>query len=380
MSCCQWKRSPNDCLYDQATNKRYCATCWQAWIRNQPEAPFREQDAEVSVSTEAGDEIGEDASIFSKNNPSILPLERKTHTDGKSYLISQPTRLVFTKIPTLRKCLQCVGEATFPDKEIKLYKVTTVLTTSNFPYGTEAEDHCETPQQAYDDLAPILNQVAELLNKTASTLAIWDPYYCAGTVKKRLRRHGFSNVRNDCQDFYKLIENNDIPPHDVIVTNPPYSTRTVDHIEALLKFVTSRQAPWFILQPNYVYSKPFWQTLTAQPLQPPRPFFLTPTTPRKYKYKTPAGLRHVQNAQALNTSPFITFWYCWVGGEKTAALYAFISQRRSNLSLACSEYFLPDAFKDSNDKTRRKAKTKTRNEASHKNIRKVIQKKKKLLQ
>ena len=40
-------------------------------------------------------------------------------------------------------------------------------------------------------------------------------------------------MRNKNEDFYELIDNDQVPDFDVLVTNPPYSA---DHVERLLRF------------------------------------------------------------------------------------------------------------------------------------------------
>lgn len=173
-------------------------------------------------------------------------------------------------------------------------------------------------------------------------------------------------------DFYTLVETKSIPEHDVIVTNPPYSTCPRDHVHDLIRIVIDLQSPFFIVQPNYVYVKSFWNELTSKMLAP-RPFFLTPNTPRRYKYCTPDTLREANMENGVHdgndvqkngkkrdskTSPFVTFWYCWVGSTVTEQLYNWMAEQmldnRLPLALACTEFFLPDAFKDSSDRTRRK--------------------------
>lgn len=375
MSCCRWKRSENDALVDRHACKSYCGTCWQQWLysgeqykglpdnRNTTEIGEQPPTDKFNVARE-GDEQ-EDIVLISDDS-SIHPLKKVTHTDGKKYLISKSRRLVFETIRYSGGKLKCVGDLTPPPEyNIKLFKVTAVSTTVKFPFEVSSEDHCETPRQAYDDLAPILEFVAHRLNKTRATLRIWDPYYCAGTVKRHLARNGFLNVHNECVDFYKLISLHSLPDHDVVITNPPYSTSPIDHIFELFDFLSRRKTPWFVLQPNYVYTKQFWTDITSSQIEAPRPFFLTPSTPRKYKYKTPCGLRHVANAQSLNTSPFVTFWYCWLGPSHTQFLYEWLVEnshtKKIELTLSCSEFFLPDAFKDSSDKTRRKVKKSKKN-------------------
>lgn len=78
-------------------------------------------------------------------------------------------------------------------------------------FKTESTDHCETPAQAYTDIAPVLEHLANLLGKTKDTVQIYDPYFCAGGVKNHLGVHGFSNVYNENEDFYKVIAQKSFP-------------------------------------------------------------------------------------------------------------------------------------------------------------------------
>jgi hypothetical protein len=75
-----------------------------------------------------------------------------------------------------------------------------------YPFEADDADHAETPVEAYRDIAPVLARLAEALGKTKATLRVYDPYYCAGGVVKRLAQHGFKKVYNRCEDFYKMIE------------------------------------------------------------------------------------------------------------------------------------------------------------------------------
>merc|ERR1712232_740924 len=92
----------------------------------------------------------------------------------------------------------------------------------NHPFQADDADHCETSLQAYEDIAPFLDLVASQLGKSRNTLSIFDPYFCVGTMKKRLMSLGFNTVYNECEDFYSLIREGRVPPHDVLVTNPPF--------------------------------------------------------------------------------------------------------------------------------------------------------------
>ena len=39
-------------------------------------------------------------------------------------------------------------------------------------------DHCETPLDAYQMIAPALHMLAERLGKAPAALAVYDPYFC----------------------------------------------------------------------------------------------------------------------------------------------------------------------------------------------------------
>lgn len=122
-----------------------------------------------------------------------------------------------------------------------------------FPFVVSAEaDHAETPLQAYADIASVLRIVAENLGKDARDLKIYDPYFCAGTMKEHMRAIGFPCVYNRKEDFYQVVKNGTVPEHDVVVTNPPYS---LDHIQRILRWLVRNGKPWFLLVPNYVYMK-----------------------------------------------------------------------------------------------------------------------------
>jgi hypothetical protein len=69
----------------------------------------------------------------------------------------------------------------------------------------------------------------------------------------RMVVQGYLSVYNRREDFYKCIENDAIPKdYDVLITNPPYSG---DNIERLVTFCLASRKPFFLLMPNYVYTK-----------------------------------------------------------------------------------------------------------------------------
>lgn len=61
-----------------------------------------------------------------------------------------------------------------------------------------------------------------------------------------------TNHLNHINRILQVVENDRVPEHDVVVTNPPFSG---DHITKILSFCARRSKPWFLLLPNYVYLK-----------------------------------------------------------------------------------------------------------------------------
>ena len=149
------------------------------------------------------------------------------------------------------------------------------------PFEHDPADDCETCFAAYQDIAPFLNKLAQRLGKSKKELCIWDPYYCAGKVKKHLQKLGFTNVVNENRDFYALTPA-EYPPFDVLMTSPPYSK---DHIQRCVQFAVSSNRAWFILQPQYVHRKAYFGGLMAHL----DPFFMVPG--REYVYYAHHGGR-----------------------------------------------------------------------------------------
>eukprot|EP00939_MAST-03C_sp_MAST-3C-sp1_P002921 g2921.t1 len=122
-------------------------------------------------------------------------------------------------------------------------------------FQTNIEDHCESPFEAYEDIAPVLRLIAKKLGKSPEELRIYDPYYCAGSVTRHMKKLGFCDVYNRNEDFYKVCREKRVPRHDVVVTNPPYSD---NHVKRLLRFCRSNAKPFLLLLPNYFCVKEFY--------------------------------------------------------------------------------------------------------------------------
>ena len=80
-------------------------------------------------------------------------------------------------------------------------------------YQVDDDDHCETPENAYSDINKTLEYMLLHTHSTADTEAqaqsevqsivtykanctIYDPFYCQGSVVKRLGEQGYANIYN----------------------------------------------------------------------------------------------------------------------------------------------------------------------------------------
>ena len=179
-------------------------------------------------------------------------------------------------------------------------------------FTPDPNDHCETSSIAYRHIAPILQLVAAALKKPPKSLRIWDPYYCAGSVQRHLKAIGFPLVHNVNEDFYKVLASRQLPEHDVVLTNPPY---TADHVERFIRFAVENGKPWFLLVPDYFAHRPNYEPALGSV----RPFYLCPR--ERYHYWTPDGLREERNvkghrnlALGRRNSPFVSYWHIHLGG------------------------------------------------------------------
>ncbi|CAN0523488.1 unnamed protein product [Ectocarpus sp. 12 AP-2014] len=234
-----------------------------------------------------------------------------------------------------------------------------------YPFEVEECDHCETSERAYSDVSPLLSALAAELGKSPQDLVIYDPYYCQGSTVGRLTSLGFPRVHNQKEDFYEVVKNGNIPEHDVVVTNPPFSG---EHVPKILEFCARQGAkPWFLLLPNYVYLKDYYEpSLGCRSGQgATRPFYLTP--PKRYMYYSPQGSRLKLKSSERKTSPFNTFWYIRLGdGAVTSKiLQSYDAQsRKLDINARCcvarTTQQIPYRMMDSNDPRRKKARDRQR--------------------
>lgn len=151
---------------------------------------------------------------------------------------------------------------------------------------SDPADDCETPLEAYRHVAPALAKLAQRLKIPKSELRVWDPYYCEGAVARHLASLGFPNVRNDPVDFYRVVDGDaEPPPHDVLVTNPPFSG---DHARRLFAYLAARppSLPFAVLAPEYVHRKVWYAPVLRAA---PDVFYVVPR--RRYRYVAARGGR-----------------------------------------------------------------------------------------
>lgn len=211
-----------------------------------------------------------------------------------------------------------------------------------------AADHAETSPQAYEHIVPV---AAAASPKGPAEMTIYDPYFCAGAVIRRLGRLGFPHVYNRNEDFYAVLASAALPEHDLLLTNPPYSA---DHVQKLLEYLQTRTGPWMALMPAYVAAKPEWASLCRSYARgQPRPFFIVPK--KRYYYWTPKGM-HAQavsgakrthgGPRGVRTSPFVSMWFVY-GGAQHVPMVAAAKEaaQQFNLQVCMTEGQLPKAAK-----------------------------------
>jgi hypothetical protein len=187
----------------------------------------------------------------------------------------------------------------------------------DFPFGTDPDDHCESPLEAYQDIVPFLKKAQQDIAPSSQQLSIYDPYYCNGRVVKQLESLGFPNVYNRKEDCYQVwassAEDDDddhrYPSFDILITNPPYSG---DHIERLIRHITTspnfNSRPWMLLLPQWVHKKDYYIRLTKHI----QPFYVVPH--KRYVYLPPPLFRQAKKSDVhKKSSPFVSMWYLWGG-------------------------------------------------------------------
>jgi hypothetical protein len=212
-----------------------------------------------------------------------------------------------------------------------------------FPFATDADDHCESPLEAYHDIVLLLKHLQNQHYAESQKFTIYDPYYCDGAVKRNLQQLGFDSVYHEKEDCYQQWASASFHTRHsfhVLVTNPPYSG---DHMERLLQYVQThyQTRPFFLLLPNWVVKKDYYQTCTASI----RPFYLVPH--KRYVYVPPKDFRPSKKSDTHKKSaPFVSMWYCWGGTMARNEALIQLFYQRSASSLACDLARSKSALRD----------------------------------
>ena len=221
-------------------------------------------------------------------------------------------------------------------------------------YNTEQEDHCETPLEAFKDLEPLLYYVAKSLKKDKSRLKIYDPFYCEGSMVDHLHELGFKDVYNKKEDFYSVVKHGDVPPYDVLVTNPPFSG---NHMEKLLHFCLNdkEKRPFLLLLPNFVCQKQYFTQRFGSMEKKAPMFYMVPH--KEYRFWAPGrqkeGIKGRYVEPKAHGKKFQCFWYCclWESSEitqkwlKKKASYPHKGQGDQTCTIAKDVSELPGQFK-----------------------------------
>ena len=232
-----------------------------------------------------------------------------------------------------------------PKSSVSSVPVSYNATTNSFPYVTDPADHAETPLDAYSDILPILKSLAHQLHKTPSTLRIYDPYYCGGTIKTHFATLGYTNVYNEKEDFYAHADHNAEGPgdYDVLITNPPYSG---SHVERLFKYCCKNpDKPFLLLLPMYFYTESYYSETIGKPANLHNLFFICPGLGRRYGYTPPAWSGVDRDGPPLAPiAPFPTFWFCSVGSHAKAVLKRWKAVNEKGKVEGRLEFFSQEVF------------------------------------
>ena len=218
---------------------------------------------------------------------------------------------------------------------------------ASFPFPTDADDHCESPLEAYHDILPLLEN---LCGDNKKDFTIYDPYYCNGAVKRNLKSLGFPSVYNEKEDCYQAWSSGVGYPHfQALITNPPYSE---EHIPKLLEHITSSNfgnRSWFLLLPTWVHKKDYYKLATANI----QPFYLVPK--KRYTYLPPKQFREKKASDVhKKSSPFVSMWYIWGGtSKKNEEMIQSYNKGNGTCDLARSKSALRDLRRKGKKKEKR---------------------------
>lgn len=226
--------------------------------------------------------------------------KRRREKEAKTTGVSLPSSTSSSTDTTTSSILPVVG------KPAKTHS------TGKWNFAVDYNDHFETPLVAYQDIVPLFRRLVSALKKDPSDIIIYDPYFCAGGMLGLLEQVGFPNVINRNRDFYLDVAKKQIPVHDILVTNPPYSG---EHKPKLLDYLLSTignksttcslpPKPFALLLPIYTATKNYWKEFASEFIRRTSDsdslFYLVP--PDCYEYQHPEGT-------GKDIPPFKSAWF-----------------------------------------------------------------------
>lgn len=175
--------------------------------------------------------------------------------------------------------------------------------SAQLPWNCDDGDHCETPALAYAHIAPILALISSSVGSCGS-IKLYDPYYCAGSAASHLRALGYPDVYNRPVDFYAMQSSIPplIPPFDVLVSNPPFSS---DHPRRSMTFALTCGRPFLLLLPNFEACSSWLSELLSSCNQ--KLLYLAPH--KRYICRSPSSLRSGSNKALKYVAPFPLLWF-----------------------------------------------------------------------
>ena len=209
-----------------------------------------------------------------------------------------------------------------------------------WPFATAYNDHFETPLVAYEHILPIIRK---LERRRKCSLKLYDPYYCEGAFVDALVRLGCAriNLIHERRDFYSDIAKRNVPTHDVLVTNPPYSA---EHKQKLLRYLEERHGPpapttipFLLLMPAWVAATDYWRGFVSRLALQLTGRTLSATDPKLEReagvfYLSPVDRYAFTHAEETGheSSPFHAVWFCGgFGDDLKLALKALKPMRRA---------------------------------------------------
>lgn len=174
------------------------------------------------------------------------------------------------------------------------------------PSACSADDR-ETPAVAVADIGPVLAAVANSSGCALNDIHVYDPYYCKGAIKRHITSLGCSSQRihNDPVDCYIAQKNKQVPPFDVLVSNPPYSA---DHIQRCIHYAVASAKPWMLLLPSNVVLRPWFKAA----LKSQQVMYIAPHERYGFECDEDPKLDSSKSSGSDKHVPFVTMWF--VGG------------------------------------------------------------------